>query len=182
MPPTPGELAELVDVNFLSRKLHVSRQRDSRSNLLVPTKTKSSVRSVPLGQVVVHTLAAHLAKYPAADDDSIFTDDHGRPLTYELWRSVWKATGATFKTHDLRHYAASALIAGGSVGEAGPVDPRPRLASGNAGRLLALMAGRRRPRQVDPGRGSCGLCADSGGGRMISAGQRLTVPRTRCSC
>ena len=108
MPPTPGELAELVDatldryaalvvllagtglrisealglqvadVNFLSRKLHVSRQRDSRSNLLVPTKTKSSVRSVPLGQVVVHTLAAHLAKYPAADDDSIFTDDHGR--------------------------------------------------------------------------------------------------------
>ena len=101
-------------MNFLSRKLQVSRQRDSRSNLLVPTKTKSSVRSVPLGQVVVDTLAAHLAKYPAADDDSIFTDDHGRPLTYELWRSVWKATGATFKTHDLRHYAASALIAGGA--------------------------------------------------------------------
>jgi len=27
---------------------------------------------------------------------------------------VWKATESTFKTHDLRHYAASALIAGGA--------------------------------------------------------------------
>jgi hypothetical protein len=51
-------------------------------------------------------------------------------LTYELWKSVWKAIGATFKTHDLRHYAASALIARGSIGEAGLIDPRPRLASG----------------------------------------------------
>ena len=178
MPPTPGELAELVDVNFLSRKLHVSRQRDSRYNLLVPTKTKSSVRSVPLGQVVVHTLAAHLAKYPAADYDSIFTDDHGR-------MSCGDRCGR--RPCDVQDARATALLGvgvdrRGSVGEAGPVDPRPRLASGNAGRLLALMAGRRRPRQVDPGRGSCGLCADSGGGRMISAGQRLTVPRTRCSC
>ena len=44
----------------------------------------SSVRSVPLGQVVVNVLAAHLANYPAADDGSIFTNEHGRPLTYEL--------------------------------------------------------------------------------------------------
>jgi integrase len=107
----------------------------------VPTKTKSSVRSVPLGQVVVAVLAAHLAKYPAADDGSIFTNERGRPLTYELWKSVWKATGATFKTHDLRHYAASALIAGG-VGEAGLVDPGPCVASDHARRVLAPVAGR----------------------------------------
>lgn len=118
--PEPGlRISEALglqvgDVNFLSRKMQVARQRDPRTNQFVPTKTRSSVRSVPLGQVVVDALAAHLAKYPAADDGSIFTNEHGRPLTYELWRSVWKATGATFKTHDLRHYAASALIAGGA--------------------------------------------------------------------
>ena len=142
-PPTPGELAELVaampdryaalavllagtglrisealglqvgDASFLGRKLQVSRQRDPRTNLPAPTKTRSSVRSVPLGQVVVDVLAAHLATYPPAEDGSIFTDDRGRPLTYERWKPIWKATGATFKTHDLRHYAASALIAGG---------------------------------------------------------------------
>jgi integrase len=143
-PPTPGELAALVaatpdryaalvvllagtrlrisealglevgDVNFLHRKLQVSRQRDPRTNLPAPTKTKASVRSVPLGQVVVDVLAAHLATYPPAEDGSIFADDRGRPLTYERWKPVWKATGSTFKTHDLRHYAASALIAGGA--------------------------------------------------------------------
>jgi integrase len=91
------------------------------------------VRNVPLGQVVVDVLAAHLATYTPAEDGSIFTDDRGRPLTYERWWPIWKATGATFKTHDLRHYAASALIAGGSVGEAGPVDPRSRLPSGHVG-------------------------------------------------
>jgi integrase len=119
-PPTPGELAETVaatpdryaalvvllagtglrisealgllvgDVNFLGRKLQVSRQRDSRTNLFVPAKTRSSMRSVPLGQVVVDVLAAHLARYPAADDGSIFTDERGRPVTYERWKSVWK--------------------------------------------------------------------------------------------
>jgi integrase len=143
-PPTPGELAEIVaatpdryealvillagtglrisealglqvgDVNFLGRKLQVSRQRDPRTNLPVPTKTRSSVRNVPLGQVVVDVLAAHLATYTPAEDGSIFTDDRGRPLTYERWKPIWKATGATCKTHDLRHYAASALIAGGA--------------------------------------------------------------------
>lgn len=78
---------QVGDVNFLSRKMQVARQRDPRTNQFVPTKTRSSVRSVPLGQVVVDALAAHLAKYPAADDGSIFTNEHGRPLTYELWRS-----------------------------------------------------------------------------------------------
>ena len=28
--------------------------------------------------------------------------------------AVWRATGTSYKTHDLRHYAASALIAGGA--------------------------------------------------------------------
>jgi integrase len=37
-----------------------------------------------------------------------------RPLTYETWKRIWRATGTTYKTHDLRHCAASALIVGGA--------------------------------------------------------------------
>jgi len=71
-------------------------------------------RTVPLGRVVVDELAAHLATYGPAADGSIFTDGAGRALTYSAWKPLWKATGTPYKTHDLRHYVASALIAGGA--------------------------------------------------------------------
>jgi len=44
----------------------------------------------------VDAVAAHLAAYPPADDGSIFTDERGRPLTYERWKRMWKGTGTTF--------------------------------------------------------------------------------------
>lgn len=69
---------------------------------------------MPLGKVVVHELAAHLAAYGSAADGSIFTGEVGQALTYTAWKPLWKATGTNYKTHDLRHYAASALIAGGA--------------------------------------------------------------------
>lgn len=102
------------DGDLLRGTLRVERQRDGRSNEHGPPKTRSSVRTVPLGQVVVDALAAHLATYPTAEDGSIFTDRNGDPLTYTAWKPVWAATGTSFKTHDLRHYTASALIAGGA--------------------------------------------------------------------
>lgn len=105
---------QVGDVDFLRGTLRVERQRDGRTNLLTPPKTRSSVRTVPVGRVVVDELAAHLAAYPAADDGSIFTDDRGRALTYEAWKPIWRAAKPVCKTHDLRHYAASALIAGGA--------------------------------------------------------------------
>lgn len=105
---------QVGDVDFLRRTLRVERQRDSRAPGFIPPKTRSSVRTVPLGQVVVDELAAHLARYGPAEDGSVFTDDFGQPLTYTAWKPLWKATGTTYKTHDLRHYAASALIAGGA--------------------------------------------------------------------
>jgi integrase len=105
---------QVPDVDFLRRTVRVERQRDSRHEGFMPPKTRSSIRTVPLGQIVVDELAAHLATYGAADDGSLFTDDLGRPLTYESWKPIWRATGTTYKTHDLRHYAASALIAGGA--------------------------------------------------------------------
>jgi integrase len=105
---------QVGDVDFLRGGLRVERQRDGRTNELTDPKTRSSVRTVPLGRVVVDELAAHLAAYPAAEDGSVFTDDRGRPLTYEAWKAVWRSAQPACKTHDLRHYAASALIGGGA--------------------------------------------------------------------
>lgn len=105
---------QVGDVDFLRGTLRVERQRDSRAEGFIPPKTRSSVRTVPLGRVVVDELAAHLAAYGSAADGSIFTDELGRALIYTAWKPLWKATGTTYKTHDLRHYAASALIAGGA--------------------------------------------------------------------
>lgn len=105
---------QVADVDFLRGSLRVERQRDSRAEGFIPPKTRSSARTVPLGHVVVDELAAHLAAYGAAPDGSIFTNEVGQPLTYTAWKPLWKATGTAYKTHDLRHYAASALIAGGA--------------------------------------------------------------------
>lgn len=105
---------QVPDVDFLRATLRVERQRDSRREGFLPPKTRSSVRTVPLGRVVLDELAAHLAAHGAADDGSLFTDDLGRPLTYSLWKHAWARLGTGCKTHDLRHYAVSALIAGGA--------------------------------------------------------------------
>jgi integrase len=105
---------QVGDVDFLRGTLRVERQRDSRAEGFIPPKTRSSVRTVPLGRVVVDELAAHLAAYGAADDGSIFTDELGQALTYSAWKPLWRSTESGYKTHDLRHYAASALIAGGA--------------------------------------------------------------------
>jgi integrase len=98
--------------NFLRGTLRVERQRDSRRAGFIPPKTRGSVRTVPLGRVVVSELAAHLAAHGPAADGSIFTDEFGQPLTYTGWKRAWRLARTTYKTHDLRHYAASALIAG----------------------------------------------------------------------
>lgn len=105
---------QVGDVDFLRGTLRVERQRDSRAEGFIPPKTRSSVRTVPLGRVVVDELAAHLAAYGPADDGSIFTDELDQALTYSGWKPLWRALGSNYKTHDLRHYAASALIAGGA--------------------------------------------------------------------
>jgi len=73
---------QVGDVDFLRGTLRVERQRDSRRAGFIPPKTRSSVRTVPLGKVVVDELAAHLAAHGPADDGSMFTHDLGRALIY----------------------------------------------------------------------------------------------------
>lgn len=103
------------DVDFLRRTVRVERQR-LQNGLIGPTKTMKSVRTVPLGQLVVDELAAHLATFGGSEE--LFSNPMGRPLTYQQWKKAWAlandAVGLDFKTHDLRHFTASALISGGA--------------------------------------------------------------------
>lgn len=102
---------QVADVDFLRRTIKVDRQRD-QSGALVAVKSKSSRRTVPVGQVVIDALAAHLAVYPS--DGDLFLDELGQPLKYRRWKTLLAATAGDFTAHSLRHFYASALIAGGA--------------------------------------------------------------------
>ena len=69
-----GELLGLTvgDVDFLRRTVWVERQR-LQSGELAAVKSKASRRTVPVGQVVIDALAAHLAAYPS--DAALFLDE-----------------------------------------------------------------------------------------------------------
>ncbi|MEO8328558.1 MAG: site-specific integrase, partial [Candidatus Nanopelagicales bacterium] len=70
----------------LQRSVWVERaQRQDGS--VGPTKSSRSKRSVPLGEVVLNVLSAHLAGYPT--DEWLFGDEHGRPLSYQRWKRLW---------------------------------------------------------------------------------------------
>lgn len=105
-------------VDFLRKTVRVDRQMTTvtgRAPAFGPPKTEASYRTVPLPQVVVDELAAHLAKFPAEPDGLVFVNDHGRPLRRSafgtMWRRVTKEIGAEdLVFHGLRHYYASLLI------------------------------------------------------------------------
>jgi integrase len=78
------------DVDFLRRTVKVERQR-LQSGRIGPPKTPKSARTVPLGQVVIDELAAHLAAYPS--DGPLFTITTGEPLGYPTWLSTWERAG-----------------------------------------------------------------------------------------
>ncbi|ABL81237.1 MULTISPECIES: site-specific integrase [unclassified Nocardioides] len=113
-----GELLglRLSDVDFLRRSIRVERQR-LQTNQIAPLKSKASRRRVPVGQVVIDALAAHLASYPPTEE-ALFTDEFGKPLTYRRWKRLVsdaaKVAGAEITSHSFRHFAASALISGGA--------------------------------------------------------------------
>jgi integrase len=115
----PGEVAGVtVDrVDFLRRTLRVDRQLlQTRPPSFGPPKTQASFRTVPLPQVVVDALAAHMAAYPPGEHRLIFTQSDGRPLNRDkvvlAFRRAVREVGAPAATrlHDLRHYYASLLI------------------------------------------------------------------------
>ena len=115
-----GEVLGLtVDrIDFLRREVRADRQlvtRPGKRTEFGPPKTPASVRTIPLPQVVVDVLAAHLAAHPARDSGLVFTV-HGTPITRQvfghIWRPVARQVGPEPATgmHALRHYYASLLI------------------------------------------------------------------------
>ncbi|SHF97976.1 tyrosine-type recombinase/integrase [Geodermatophilus nigrescens] len=104
-------------IDFLRRQLTVDRQLvtiPDRAPYLAPPKTQASVRVVPLPQVVLDALAAHLAEWPA--DELVFTTELGAPIrrtafSARVWRPAVRRAGLSGVTfHSLRHFYASLLI------------------------------------------------------------------------
>ncbi|WP_215448961.1 site-specific integrase [Streptomyces sp. ATCC 21386] len=129
-----GELLGLKvsDVDFKAGTVRVERQR-LQSGKIGPPKTAKSRRTVPVGEVVTDALLAHLAARPSKE--WLFTMEEGEPLNYRRWKTEWNCARRTLQaaeneaaeregrkpvelprmvTHDLRHFYASALIAGGA--------------------------------------------------------------------
>lgn len=105
-------------LDMLRREVTVDRQLVTIAGdvpRLGPPKTKASVRTIPLPQVVVDELAAHLAAHPPGADGLVFTLD-GAPIRRQafghVWRPAARAAGLPVGTgmHALRHYYASLLI------------------------------------------------------------------------
>jgi integrase len=109
-------------IDFLRRTVTVDRQLLSvpgRGAAFGPPKTKASIRTIPLPQVVVDALAEHLSAFPAVENGrfaGLVFHRNGEPWTRQafghIWRPVVKAAGLAPRTgsHALRHYYASLLI------------------------------------------------------------------------
>ena len=167
-----GELFGLtVDrIDFLRRQLTVDRQlvaMPNRAPYLAPPKTQASVRVVPLPQVVIDALAAHLATWPA--DGFVFTSELGDPLrrtafSERVWRPALKRGGLSGRHHArppalLREPAHPAR----RVGEDRSGPTRARQRRRDARHLQPSLARLRRPdkgRRRLRARSSCGLRAD----------------------
>lgn len=136
----PGEALGLtVDrVQWLRRTVRIDRQLISQAGIaphLGPTKTPSSVRTIPVPQAVLDELAHHLEQFgtgaaPTSADGAItegliFTDANGAPIRRSALGHMWRRSVVAINKggavqlvertpHDLRHYAASVMIAQGA--------------------------------------------------------------------
>src|SRR5262249_28417150 len=81
--------------------------------------TKASRRTVPVDQLVLDAVAAHLAERPAGPEELLIRNRHGRPVLRQVfwrsWATAVERVGLPEGTryHDLRHFYASSLIAAG---------------------------------------------------------------------
>jgi integrase len=174
----PGEVFGLAwsDVDFLGRRVSVARQLDEQQ-ALVPLKTTSSLRTVPLPDVVSLVLAEHV-KRTGRRDGLVFVGATGAPIkrnTFgKTWRTAVPACRAGAGPAPAR-FAARLRVGidrGRVVGEDDSESDGARLGDGDARRLRPHFSGLRRPNEGGNrrlSRRSCGLCADC---RSICPGQR----------
>jgi integrase len=87
--------------------------------VLRPPKTASSIRVVPLPQLVADAVVLHLDRWPGEDDDLLLRSRTGgcvwpNSFNDSVWRPAAKRAGQPdARFHDLRHFYASALIRAG---------------------------------------------------------------------
>ena len=83
-----GELLSLrmQDVDFMRRSVRIEWQLAPGQKLRSAPKTRRSIRSIPLPQVVAEALSAHIATYPPGPDGTLFTTRFGTPLPARLLR------------------------------------------------------------------------------------------------
>ena len=105
-----GELLalRLSEVDFLRREVRVEEQIHPRTRERMILKTPSARRTVPMPQVVVDALAAHLAEFPANDEGYVFTNAEDRAYQAHTYQQMlsYRAKRAKLPhttTHDLRH-------------------------------------------------------------------------------
>ena len=95
----------------------IDAQLTQDSKWRVDTKTPKSRQALPLPAVVVDALAAHIAEYPPAEDETIFTTAQGNRYRQEhyqarIFRPAVRAAGLPDDTtpHHLRHHFASVML------------------------------------------------------------------------
>ncbi|MBC7551610.1 MAG: site-specific integrase [Cellulomonas sp.] len=109
-------------IDFLRRRIHVEEQIQGVNGAeptLVPLKTRASRRVVPVDDVVLDALAAHIRKWKPGPYGLLVTSRVGRPVRRSSFAACWRIASNTCglpvstRFHDLRHFYASALIAAG---------------------------------------------------------------------
>jgi integrase len=111
----------LPQIDFLRRKATIDRQLVTPNvgkPKIGPPKTQASVRTIPLPDVVGKAIAKHVEDFGTGKDGLLFGTVAGDPLRRQRWEEIFKAAAekaevAEVTPHDLRHHAASLLIARG---------------------------------------------------------------------
>ena len=104
-------------MEFLARRLVVVEQMQNKA--LSPLKTRASRRVIPVDDLVLNAVTAHMQRWAPGPGQVLITNRLGRPVQRNsfgfCWREAVKAAGlpAGTRFHDLRHFYASALIAAG---------------------------------------------------------------------
>jgi integrase len=112
-------------VDFLRRTVTIDRQllrgASGPEPAFGPVKDKKNrPRTIPVGQVVLDALAAHLAAYGTGPADLVFSTWAGSRVSHATWSDTWRAVAAPLGIasgegfHLLRHWYASCLIASGA--------------------------------------------------------------------
>ena len=104
-------------VEFLTRRLVIVEQMQNKT--LSPLKTRASRRVIPVDDLVLNAVTAHMQRWQPGLEQLLITNRLGRPVQRNsfgfCWREAVKSSrlpeGTRF--HDLRHFFASTMIAAG---------------------------------------------------------------------